>query len=178
MAIKLGSAYVDIDGDDQKLDRSFSRARGKTVAFGNVLQGILQGVGQRLFDTLVRGVDTLVRSIGTAVTASSNLGEAINKTGVIFGDSAAEMVAWSKTSDKALGVSQKSALEAASGFGALFINMGQTEEQAASLSQGLLKIAADLGSINNQDPTEVLEKLKSGLIGETEPVRSLNILLN
>lgn len=178
MAIKLGSAYVDIDGDDRKLDASFSRARGKTIAFGSVLQGILQGVGQRLFTAITSGVDTLVRKIGAAVTASSDLGEAINKTGVIFGDSAAEMIAWSKTSDKALGVSQKSALEAASGFGALFVSMGQTEEQAAGLSRGLLKIAADLGSINNQDAGEVLAKLKSGLIGETEPVRSLNIFLN
>lgn len=176
--IKLGSAYVNIDGDDRKLDASFNRARGKTIAFGSVLQGILQGVGQRLFTAITSGVDTLVRKIGAAVTASSNLGEAINKTGVIFGDSAAEMVAWSKTSDKALGVSQRAALEAATGFGALFINMGQTEEQAAGLSKGLLKIAADLGSINNQDPTEVLAKLKSGLIGETEPIRSLNIFLN
>ena len=42
----------------------------------------------------------------------------------------------------------------------------------------LRPLAADLASFNNIDPTEALDKLRSGLVGEAEPLRSVGVLLN
>ena len=55
--------------------------------------------------------------------------------------------------------------------------MGMGVEPATDMSLGLVQLAADLGSFNNMEPGEVLEKLRSGLVGETEPLRSLGVNL-
>lgn len=178
MPLKLGDAVVYISGDDRPLDAAFAGARGKTTAFGNIIQGVLQGVGQRLFDGIVRGAGLLIDKMGQAVVASSNLAESINKTGVVFGSSADEMMAWAEGSATALGMSKRQALDASSGFGALFITMGQGRPVAAEMSQTLVQLASDLSSIYNIPMDQALEKIRAGLAGEIEPLRSVNIFLN
>lgn len=178
MPIRIADIYANLSVKTDDYDRGLSAAQGKAGTFSNVLQGIFQGVGQRLFSGLVNGIETFVSKVGGAIQASSDLNESINKTGVVFGSSAQQVLEWSQTSDKALGLSQQKALEAASSFGALFVQMGQGREKAAQMSEGLLQIAADLGSINNLDPSAVFVKLKAGLAGESEPLKSLNIFLN
>ena len=45
------------------------------------------------------------------------------------------------------------------------------------MSEGLIQLAADLASFNDIDPAIVLEKLRSGLVGEVEPLRTLGVNL-
>jgi len=42
----------------------------------------------------------------------------------------------------------------------------------------LVKLAADMASFNNASPDQVLEALRSGLSGETEPLRQFGVFLN
>ena len=42
----------------------------------------------------------------------------------------------------------------------------------------LVQLAADLGSFNNLPTADVLEKLRAGLTGESEPLKSLGININ
>lgn len=178
MAFKIADIFALLTLDDREYKARMRAAQGETSAFANFTQGILQGVGQQAFRFLVSGLETVIGKMGDAVQASSNLNESINKTGVVFGESAQQVLDWSKTSDRALGLSQQKALEAASSFGALFVQMGQGRDKAAEMSEGLLQIASDLGSINNLNPDQVFIKLKAGLAGESEPLKSLNIFLN
>jgi hypothetical protein len=178
VSTKIADVLVALGLDSSAYDSGMSAAHGRASAFGGVLTGIFQGIGQRLFTGIVDGLETVVQKMGNAVQASSNLNESINKTGVVFGSSAQAILDWSATSDRSLGLSQQKALEAASSFGALFKQMGQGPATAAALSEELVKISADLGSINNIDPAIALEKLQSGLQGETRPLRDLNIFLN
>ena len=45
------------------------------------------------------------------------------------------------------------------------------------MSKAIVGLAGDLASFNNLDPTDVLLKLRSGLSGEAEPLRSLGVFL-
>lgn len=178
MATKLGEVFVAITGDSSQLDRDLNQAKGKVSAFGNVLQGILQGVGQRLFTATSGAISKAVGAIDKATSAASDLNETINKTSVVFGSSARDILEWSKTTDTALGQSQQTALEAASAFGNLFTSLGTGRSDAAEMSRTLVELASDLASFNNIDPTEALEKLRAGIVGETEPLRTLGVFLN
>jgi hypothetical protein len=53
----------------------------------------------------------------------------------------------------------------------MLIPLGISQDEAANMSTRMLTLAADMGSFNNQDPTEMLERIRSGLAGETEPLR-------
>jgi len=178
MPIRIADIFANLSVRTADYDRGLQQAQQKAGVFSNFIQGIFQGAGQRAFGLLTEGIESLISRMGDAVNKSSDLNESINKTGVVFGNAAAGVVEWSQTSDRALGLSQQKALEAASSFGALFVQMGQGRSKAAEMSEGLLQIAADLASINNKDPAAVFAKIKSGLAGESEPLKDLNIFLN
>ncbi|RJP53629.1 MAG: hypothetical protein C4583_04385 [Anaerolineaceae bacterium] len=113
-----------------------------------------------------------------AINYASDLEETKNKVMVVFGEMSGGVLDWSTTSAQAMGMSQNTALSAAGTFGNLFTTMGLGQDASADMSMGLVQLASDLASFNNMDPTEVLEKLRSGLVGEVEPLRTLGINLS
>ena len=136
-------------------------------------------------DQLSRGITAFTNIMGQTIVKiaqttelASNLNESVNKTGVVFGQSAREVLAWSQNTADALGQSQAQALEAAGTFGNLFTSIGLTRKESADMSTELVNLASDLASFNNIDPSVALEKLRSGLTGETEPLRTLGVFLN
>jgi hypothetical protein len=120
----------------------------------------------------------ITAGLGLSVKRATDLSETINKSNVVFGKNAATMLAWSKTSATAMGISQQAALETASSFGNLFTTMGLGPQATADMSQELVELASDLSSFNNIPTDLVLEKLRAGLVGEIEPLRSLGVQIN
>ena len=175
---KLGDAYVEISSDAKKLDRGLATAKSKVASWTDSVRGFMERIGQRLFDGLITGVRTVVDRMGAAIVASSDLAEAVNKTTVVFGSGTAEMLRWADTANTTLGMTRRQALDAAAGFGALFIQMGSTRAEAADMSQTLVELASDLSSLYNTSMDEALIKIKAGMAGETEPLRAVNIFLN
>ena len=134
----------------------------------------MQAAGQKL----TVGLTLPILAMGAAsVKAASDLSETRNKVRVVFGEMGDDMLDWGNTAATAFGMSKQEALEAAGTFGNLFTTMGLGKGEAADMSKGLVQLAADLASFNNMNPDEVLMKLRSGLVGEVEPLRSLGINL-
>jgi len=176
--VKLADVYIDISARSNDLNRELDKAEKKTRGFGSVMQGVLQGVGIGLFSVATKAVGSFISFTGDAINAASDLSESINKVDVVFGNQADGILEWSKNAATALGQSQGQALEALGTFGNLFDSMGIGEESTADMSKGLVQLASDLASFNNIDPTEALEKLRSGIVGETEPLRTLGVNLS
>ena len=159
-----------------------------------IIEAIRKGTGDKqLLDNLDRIGETASRvgqklTIGLtipitaafvkAVDAASDLAETMNKVDVVFGDSAASVKAFGEDAADSMGMSTRTALEAAGTFGNLFTSMGIGVEVSADMSTSLLTLAADLASFNNIDPTVALEKLRAGLVGEVEPLRTLGVNLS
>lgn len=113
-----------------------------------------------------------------SVDAASNLTEQVNKTRVVFAGAEKEVLAWSKTTTQAIGISQRAALEYAGTFGNMLVPMGFARKEAAQLSMQLVQLAGDMASFNNASPEETLEALRAGLAGETEPLRRFGVRLS
>jgi len=113
-----------------------------------------------------------------SVRAASDLNEEINKTNVVFGRSRESVLAWSETTATRLGLSQRAALEAAGAYGNMFQTIGLGDAPAAQMSKRMVQLAADMASFHNQDPSEMLLKLRSGLAGEAEPLRQFGVLIS
>jgi hypothetical protein len=112
-----------------------------------------------------------------ASEAASDYNESLNKMQVVFKQNAAQIQTWSETAATSLGMSRQEALETSSTFGNLFTSMGIGSQQAAGMSVQMIQLAADLSSFNNIDPSEAFEKLRSGIVGEAEPLRTLGVNL-
>ncbi len=187
MARKL---IVEIVGDSRSYERALGRSAKATNTFGKNLERTVRGgavatVGFRGLGRSVAfasaaflGGAGLTKAITSSISEASDLNEEINKAKVVFDQSAATIIAWSKTTATSFGISQKAALGAAGGFGAMLETAGLTSDQAAVFSRRLVELGSDIASFNNISVDEALLKLKSGLAGEAEPLRTVGVLLS
>jgi len=128
----------------------------------------------------IQAVIGAAQGLGSAlgIGLASEVNESWSKVNVLFGKSSSIIDDFAKTSANSFGMSRREALAAAGNYGNLFRTMGLGQEASAKMSVQLLKTAADLGSFNNVGTEEVLEKIRAGLVGESEPLRSLGININ
>ncbi len=165
--VKFTGNTTDLSKSFQKLQRD-AGVLGKSVSTSsNVMRNALAGVS----------AVAVVRGLQSAVMAASNLSESISKANVVFGRNAEAVQNWSKTTSKAFGINRQAALEAAGTYGNLFRAFGLTEQQSYSMSTSLVELAADMASFNNTSVDDALLALRSGLSGETEPLKKFGIAL-
>lgn len=177
MAVQLGSAYGKVELDGSGVTRGVNSAitsLDKLSSVATAMGNSMRNVG----NALTVGVTLPIIAMGGAsIKAASDLSESMNKVQVVFGDASDSILAWAEDSASAFGQSKQQALEAAGTFGNLFTTMGVTGEEAAKMSMDLTQLASDLASFNNISPDEALIKLRAGLVGETEPLRTLGVNL-
>lgn len=113
-----------------------------------------------------------------AVKAASDLNETVSKTEVIFGAASKEVIKFSDTTAKSMGISQTAALSAASTFGVFGKAAGLTGTSLATFSTDFTTLAADLASFNNTTPEQAITAIGAALRGESEPIRQYGVLLS
>jgi len=170
----LKAASKALDGFDSKLTKSQSRAFKAGEQIGNGIKNSAKLIASA---GLIAGV-AVGGLFAKSISAASDLNETLSKAQVVFGKASAAVFELGKTSATALGLSQNAAVGAAATYGNLFVSMGLAQEKSADMSIALVKLAADLASFNNIDPGEALEKLRAGITGESEPLKTLGININ
>lgn len=140
-------------------------ATGRGVGGGIGLGALIGGAG-------------LAASLKVGYDASVNLVEQMNKTRVVFGASSQAVVDFAATSVSALATTRDKTLESAATFGNLFRAVGLAEGQSADMSITLVKLATDLASFNNTSVEDAFTAIRSGLVGEQEPLRRFGVNLN
>jgi hypothetical protein len=170
----LSNATKGLDKFDKRVDQSASRSYKAGQQIGNGIKNSAK---------LIVGASVIVGAAiaGIAVKsirAASDLNETVSKVGVVFGKAGASVLAFGKQAATGLGLSENAADAAAATYGNLFVSMGLTQKKSADMSIALVKLAGDLASFNNIDPAEALEKLRAGLTGESEPLKTLGININ
>lgn len=170
-AVDAADTSTTVDVNDESLDDAKRKAR----ELGTELDGVRKiaaaiGVGL--------GAREVLQFFRSSVDAASDLAESTNKVRAVFHDSADEILRFGETSATAVGLASQEALEAAGTFGNLFTSLGLGRRDAAGMSVELVKLAADLASFNNIPIDEALERLRSGLVGEVEPLRRLGVSFN
>jgi phage-related protein len=113
-----------------------------------------------------------------ATQAASDLAESASKVGVVFEGQAPKIRKFAESAATDLGMSEQKALEATGTFGNLFRALDIGTKPAADMSTSLVTLAADLASFNNANPEDVLLALRSGLLGEAEPLRQFGVSLS
>ena len=156
-------------GDLGKSADSFASKIGS--AFGKVAT-IAGGI------IVAHGLMKLPGLFSNVINSASDLNESLTKNQVLFGDFSKQIEAFSKTTATSFGISRNEALAATGVFGNLFRAMEIGQGPAAGMSTKLVGLAGDLASFNNADPSQVLDALRSGLVGETEPLRQFGVNIN
>ena len=169
---------LEVDGDGaisgfrrvgDTAERELGRADNRLDKLGGRMQ--VAGAGALAFAGVAG------RALISTGRDASNLGEVMSKNTVVFGDAAARVEDFAENAAK-IGQSKRGALEAATGFGNLFVSMGLANDKSAEMSLNLTGLASDLASFSNSSPEEAILALSSALIGEAEPIRRYGVLLD
>lgn len=162
----IGEAWVAVQPDVSEF--------GSKAEHGvkSALGGVVKAAGA-LF-AASKAKDFVADMIGGA----SDLQEATSKVSVVFGDQAGAIQKWADGSATAMGQSKQQALEAVGTYGNLLTAMGLTQGQAGMFSVSMTELASDLASFNNTSVDDALLALRSGLVGETEPLKRFGVNLN
>jgi hypothetical protein len=113
-----------------------------------------------------------------SIMAASNINEALSKVGVVFGNNAKEIEAWAAGATDNFGMSERGALTAVGTFGNLFDAFGLGEDDTKKFSKSLTELAVDMASFNDMPVDDALQALRSGLSGETEPMKKFGSVLS
>ena len=146
------------------------------------LSGNMEKYGKRMakaFAFAAAAAGAMAIKIGLeSVKAASDLNEEISKSEIIFGDVSDEINAFAKSADRALGLTQKEALSAASTFATFGKASGLAGKDLSSFSKGATTLAADLASFYNTNADEAITAIGAALRGESEPIRKYGVLLD
>lgn len=110
-----------------------------------------------------------------ALEAASALQEVQNVVDVTFGESAGQIDVWAKNAITQFGLTETQAKQFASTMGAMMKSSGLAGNQIVSMSENLAGLAADMASFYNMDFETAFNKIRSGISGETEPLKQLGI---
>jgi phage-related protein len=110
-----------------------------------------------------------------SIEMASNLNEVQNVVDVVFGESSQQVNNFAKSALTSYGLSELSAKKYTSTMGAMLKSMGLTGTQVVGLSESVAGLAGDMASFYNLETDEAFSKIRSGISGETEPLKQLGI---
>ncbi|WP_088227785.1 hypothetical protein [Desulfosporosinus sp. FKB] len=110
-----------------------------------------------------------------SIELASDLNEVQNVVDTTFGNGSKQIDAWSKTALNAFGLSELQAKQFTGTMGAMMKSSGIAGDKLVDMSENLSGLAGDFASFYNLDIGDSFEKIKSGISGETEPLKSLGI---
>jgi exonuclease VII small subunit len=168
---------LDADGAIKGFERVGQAADkniGKADDRLNKLSARMTKVGATL--TASSGVAAVgLFKLGTAADELNAAGSAMTQ---VLGESAEAVDRWAEGSVKAVGLSKRSALDAATSFGAIGKSAGFASEELSAFAIQQVELAADMAAFKNVAPTEALADLQSGYAGQTEVLRKYSIFLD
>lgn len=171
MADKLGEAYVEIVAKDA-LGDGFDAARDKAEGLAGSMKSILGDIAAGI------SFGAVSQQIGDAVSKGGDLNETMSKIGVTFGSSAGVVLNMADQMATQFGAVKGTTLDAAANFGLIAQGAGLSSAAAADLAVSMTRLADDAASFFNTPLDVALEKIRSGLVGEAEPLRAFGVLLS
>jgi hypothetical protein len=186
MASTIPPILIQLQADVSQLKNGLAQAEAaikgvdsnvKTASKGmSSFVGNLKKVGAAMGATFATA--QLGQFAKESVMAASNMAESLSKVRVVFGEGAAEVEKFGKNAAANLGISNQAALEAAGTYGNLFQAFGLGQGEAQKMSTSLVQLAADMASFNNTSIDQAITALRSGLSGETEPLKRFGVALS
>jgi hypothetical protein len=133
----------------------------------------------KLGQTMSLGLTVPLGAFGvSAFNAASDAGELQSAFDQTFGAMSEAMNDWAETTGNAMGRSTQEMQRAANTFGIFFNQAAPTAQAAADMSKEFAVLAQDLASFYNVDVQTAIDKLRSGLTGEAEPLRDFGVFLS
>lgn len=163
---------INVRADTDHAERGMRR-------MGGMVSGAAGGMVRNL--AMIGGplaAGAAVAGIGRMVMAGSDLQENANKIAVVFGPASDRVNAYIQSMADNFGLVKAEMGEAVSNIGLIAKGAGLAEGPAANMGMTMASLAADASSFYNVPVADALAAIRSGLVGESEPLRQYGVMLS
>lgn len=182
----LGTAVVGVEADTSKLGKSLDQgvtqaATNSSKALGGIsgqMKAVGAAAGLYIGNMAIGALSKLGEFAADSIRAFSDLEQATGAVGSVFGENAEQIEDFAKAAAQNIGLSESAALQAASVIGASLKNFGFSTEEAATQSEKLLTLGADLSAMFGGTVPEAIGAVTAALRGETDPIERYGVSLN
>ena len=178
-----GSVVWNLDVDDDKLSAGLTEAKNKIGSIAKEADKTFSDMAKSIsssFASIGKSLATKVTlplaAMGTLAVREAALSEgAMDKFRVVFGEFANDMDSFITDIRTRMPVPRREIVALASGVQDLLVPMGIAREEASGMTKEMLELANQIAVFNDVSPTRVLEAMKSGLVGSSEPLRAFGV---
>lgn len=168
----LAEAVVEVKADMSRLDKDLPQAHAKLDKFVGGAKASLAAVGVGL------SIGAISSAIFDATKKASDFGETLSKVKTVFGGSSSVIIDKADELADKFGLVKQTTLDAAANIGLVGQAAGMSQGASAKLGVEMAQLAADASSFYNVGLDVSLEKIRAGLVGESEPLRAFGVLLS
>lgn len=169
MALK--NLMVRIGADISNMQRGMRQAQSSMDGFSRSVSRSTRAIGATLASI---GAGVGIKSVVSDAMAMEVSLEQVNR---MMGKSAQEFVNWAESSAGAFNFSKKQAIEYGGVFSNLISTFAKDTKQIQGYTQSLLEANAVVASKTGRTIDDVNERIRSGMLGNTESIEDLGIFV-
>lgn len=186
MALSLGKVLIEFGVDTSGFKKGMKEAKDELGGFGkqsgNAGMSFAKLTGSFISaQAIMAGVSAAMRTvreqISQSIDAASRAAETQNLFVVSFGESAGAAEAWAQKVSEATGINDTTLKNFSGTLFNMTTAMGVSKDSAFAMATGFSQLATDASSFFNVPYEEAFNAIKSGLSGETEPLKRFGILV-
>jgi hypothetical protein len=176
--IDAGTVYAAVRLKMNELDNDVRNAAAKFEKLDVSAKKMADGFN-KVGKTMSIGVTApIVAASAAMIKFSSDEGEALNATNVVFKESSKVITDWGDNAAKQAGLSRAEFYQSSAVMGSMLKGMNLSLEDSASATIELTKRSADLASIFNTDVKDATGAVAAFIRGEAEPIRRYGVSIN
>lgn len=139
------------------------------------LNTAIAGLG---FAGLFKGLKQIGSTMFSFTEKMSNYIQTMNQFRIVMGSSTQEAEKFISKAEDILGLDPQKLQTSLATFKSLAETFGISSENAYKMSQNLTQLAADMSTFKGISFDQSLQKIKSGFVGEIEPMRAVGVALD
>lgn len=168
---EISKLYVVLGAKTDELSKGLENVRKRMSDLGNQFTSLGKQFSMKVTAPIVAG-------LGIAVKGAADLEGALAKFDVVFGEFADDMHEWVSSYRKEFPLARREIVKHAADLQDLLVPMGVARGEATEMTQEWLHLAGALAAFNDVPIEEALNAIRSGVAGQTEPLRRFGINAN
>lgn len=178
---KVSTAFSALPSNVSKINSALSSTtKAAKQSSGVFSSGLFSGISGLAIKggLLIATMKRLGSVLGSFVNESNDYIENMNLFTVSMGEAAQKAQEFTDKFSAALGVDPSNVMRYMGMFNSLVEGFGLTNEAAYTMSKNLTQLSYDMSSFLNIPIDQAMQKIKSGISGEIEPMRAVGIALD
>lgn len=176
LTVRMGSDTSGFDRGLKKVNSGVSGLKNNAASANTGITKLAGGIGSMVKAGLaIAGISYGLRAVADSVKSYIRLETSVIRVNDLFKDASKYVTYFAENTAKSFGMAEASAYQYAAVYGNLLKNVTTDETENAKVSIAMLKASAVVASKTGRTMDDVMQRIRSGLMGNIEAIEDLGI---